>query len=184
MTLPASGSTSGSIRRSRKTPWAVGVASLGWTLRHSTPKRWILRLPDRHTKGRVRVWLRGERRWIALARTRAAADRVGRPTRALLRRGRWRAHELDGKFYRMVGDYADINCGMYTLVARRSRRSLPPGVENFGLLRNRTRMHVYFSRFLDTPNGSRKPPHARRRKVLRRALRRLRRAAQASSDHR
>ena len=62
-------------------------------------------------------------------------------------------HEFDGKFYCMVGDYADINCGMYTLVTDAPGGPFRPASRNFGLLRNRTRMHVYFSRFLDTPNG-------------------------------
>ena len=62
-------------------------------------------------------------------------------------------HELEQRYYCMVGDYADTNCGMFTLVSDGPSGPFRPAARNFSLLRNRSRMHVYFSRFLDTPEG-------------------------------
>jgi hypothetical protein len=62
-------------------------------------------------------------------------------------------HELDQRYYCMVGDYADTNCGMFTLVSNCPWGPFQPAAKNFRLLSNQSKMHVYFSRFLDTPEG-------------------------------
>ncbi len=62
-------------------------------------------------------------------------------------------HEFVGRYYAMVGDYADIHCEMFTLVSDSPSGPFRPATKNFELLRNQARMHVYFSRFLDTPEG-------------------------------
>jgi len=62
-------------------------------------------------------------------------------------------HELEGQYYAMVGDYASIHCGMFTLTAASPSGPFRPAVKNFGLLCNQSRMHAYFTRFLDTPGG-------------------------------
>jgi hypothetical protein len=62
-------------------------------------------------------------------------------------------HELEGRFYAMLGDYASIHCGMFTLTAGNPSGPFCPAAKNFGLLTNQSRMHAYFTRFLDTPSG-------------------------------
>lgn len=62
-------------------------------------------------------------------------------------------HRFGEKIYCMAGDYADINCGMFVLVADSPNGPFRPAQKNFELLRNHSKMHVYFSRFLDTPDG-------------------------------
>jgi hypothetical protein len=62
-------------------------------------------------------------------------------------------HEFDHRYYCMAGDYAETNCGMYSLVSEDPSGPFRPAAKNFGLLRNQSRMNVYFSRFLDTPDG-------------------------------
>lgn len=63
-------------------------------------------------------------------------------------------HEFGGEYYCMVGDYADTNCGMFTLVSDSPFGPFRPAERNFSLLSNQSKMHVYFSRFLDTPEGT------------------------------
>jgi hypothetical protein len=62
-------------------------------------------------------------------------------------------HEIAGRYYAMTGDYASLHCGMYTLVADSLCGPFRPASQNFGLLCNQSRMHAYFTRFLDTPGG-------------------------------
>ena len=62
-------------------------------------------------------------------------------------------HEFEQRTYCMVGDYASINCGMFTLVSDTPFGPFQPARKNFRLLQNQSKMHVYFSRFLDTPQG-------------------------------
>lgn len=62
-------------------------------------------------------------------------------------------HEFDQRYYCMVGDFADINSGMFTLVSDNPSGPFQPATKNFNLLRNQSKMHAYFSRFLDTPDG-------------------------------
>ncbi|MGC9467938.1 MAG: hypothetical protein ACP5HS_05065 [Anaerolineae bacterium] len=62
-------------------------------------------------------------------------------------------HAFEGRIYCMVGDYADINCGMFTLVADSPAGPFRPAARNFSLLPNQSKMHTYFTRFLDTPDG-------------------------------
>jgi len=62
-------------------------------------------------------------------------------------------HELEGRYYAMLGDYASIHCGMFTLVADHPCGPFRPAAQNFGLLCNQSRMHAYFTRFLDAPSG-------------------------------
>jgi hypothetical protein len=62
-------------------------------------------------------------------------------------------HAFGRRVYCMLGDYADIHCGMFTFVADGAPGPFQPAEKNFSLLRNQSKMHVYFSRFLDTPDG-------------------------------
>ncbi len=62
-------------------------------------------------------------------------------------------HEFEQRYYCMVGDYADINCGMFILLSDSPFGPFRSATKNFSLLRNQSKMHVYFSRFLDTPEG-------------------------------
>ncbi len=62
-------------------------------------------------------------------------------------------HEFDQRYYCIAGDYASTNCGMFTLVADSPSGPFRPAPKNFGLLRNQSKMHAYFTRFLDTPDG-------------------------------
>ncbi|MGC9349223.1 MAG: hypothetical protein ACP5JG_13865, partial [Anaerolineae bacterium] len=62
-------------------------------------------------------------------------------------------HQFDQRYYCMVGDYADTNCGMFTLVSDSPSGPFRPATRNFGLLRNQSKMHTYFTRFLDSPDG-------------------------------
>lgn len=62
-------------------------------------------------------------------------------------------HEFEHKYYCMVGDYASVNCGMFTFISNSPTGPFRPSARNFGLLRNQSKMHVYFSRFLDAPDG-------------------------------
>ena len=61
------------------------------------------------------------------------------------------AHQIEQRYYCMAGDYADTHWGMYCLVSDKPSGPFRPAAKNFELLRNQSRMHVYFSRFLDTP---------------------------------
>jgi len=69
-------------------------------------------------------------------------------------------HEFEGKYYCMAGDYADIHCGMFTLVADSPSGPFRPAARNFGLLCNQSKMHTYFSRFFDTPDETLVNHHA------------------------
>ena len=60
-------------------------------------------------------------------------------------------HEFEHKYYCMLGDYASTHCGMFTVVSESPFGPFRPVAKNFGLLCNQSKMHVYFSRFLDTP---------------------------------
>jgi hypothetical protein len=62
-------------------------------------------------------------------------------------------HEVDGRYYAMLADYATVNCGMFNFVADAPAGPFRPSARNFGLLRNQSKMHAYFTRFVDTPDG-------------------------------
>ena len=62
-------------------------------------------------------------------------------------------HEMEGKYYVMLADYASVNCGMFNFVSDLPHGPFRPSARNFGLLRNQSKMHAYFTRFLDSPDG-------------------------------
>lgn len=62
-------------------------------------------------------------------------------------------HEIDGKYYAMLADYATTNCGMFNFVSETPYGPFRPSINNFSLLRNQSKMHAYFTRFLDSPDG-------------------------------
>lgn len=62
-------------------------------------------------------------------------------------------HEIGGKYYAMLADYATVNCGMFNFVSATPYGPFRPSAKNFSLLRNQSKMHAYFTRFLDSPDG-------------------------------
>lgn len=61
--------------------------------------------------------------------------------------------QIEGRYYAMLADYATPHCGMFQFVADRPVGPFRPAVRNFDLMRNRSKMHAYFARFLDSPDG-------------------------------
>jgi hypothetical protein len=61
--------------------------------------------------------------------------------------------EIEGKYYAMLADYATVNCGMFNFVSDMPSGPFRPSVKNFSLMRNQSKMHAYFTRFLDSPDG-------------------------------
>ncbi|RPI33659.1 MAG: hypothetical protein EHM70_05310 [Chloroflexota bacterium] len=61
--------------------------------------------------------------------------------------------QFGSKYYAMLGDYASDHCGMFSFVAGAPGGPYRLASKNFELLRNQSRMHVYFSRFFEGPNG-------------------------------
>lgn len=57
------------------------------------------------------------------------------------------------QYFAMLGDYASDHCGMFTFIANAPQGPYRLAPKNFDLLRNRSRMHVYFSRFFQGPEG-------------------------------
>ena len=62
-------------------------------------------------------------------------------------------HEFAGKYYAMLGDYAATNCGMFGFVSSSPSGPFRPCPRNYSLLRNQSKMHAYFTRFMDSPDG-------------------------------
>lgn len=62
--------------------------------------------------------------------------------------------EIEGKYYAMLADYATVNCGMFMFVADTPDGPFRPSAKNFRILQNQSKMHAYFSRFFDTPDGT------------------------------
>ena len=62
-------------------------------------------------------------------------------------------HELQGSYFAMLADYASDNCGVYGFVSDTPGGPFRPCARNFGLLRNQSKMHAYFCRFFDSPDG-------------------------------
>lgn len=61
--------------------------------------------------------------------------------------------EIEGKYYAMLADYATIHCGMFNFVSDTPSGPFRPSTKNLSLLRNQSKMHAYFTRFLDSPDG-------------------------------
>jgi len=61
--------------------------------------------------------------------------------------------KIEGKYYAMLADYASVNCGMFNFVSDTPSGPFRPSSRNFGLMRNQSKMHAYFARFLDSPDG-------------------------------
>jgi hypothetical protein len=61
--------------------------------------------------------------------------------------------EIEGRYHAMLADYASVNCGIFNFVADAPSGPFRPSAKNFALLRNQSKMHAYFTRFLDSPNG-------------------------------
>lgn len=62
-------------------------------------------------------------------------------------------HEIEGRYYAMLADYATIHCGMFGFVADAPEGPFRPCARNFDLLTNQSKMHAYFTRFIDSPDG-------------------------------
>ena len=62
-------------------------------------------------------------------------------------------HQFGDRYYAMLADYATVNCGMFSFVSDTPSGPFRPSAKNFGLLRNQSKMHAYFTRFLDSPGG-------------------------------
>lgn len=62
-------------------------------------------------------------------------------------------HQFGERYYAMLADYATPHCGMFVFVADSPGGPFRPSPRNLDLLRNQSRMHAYFTRFLDTPDG-------------------------------
>jgi hypothetical protein len=61
--------------------------------------------------------------------------------------------QLGEQYYAMLGDYAANHCGMFTFIADAPGGPYRPAAKNVALLHNQSRMHVYFSRFFQGPDG-------------------------------
>lgn len=62
-------------------------------------------------------------------------------------------HQINGRYYAMLADYADIHCGVFSFVADAPQGPFYPSRKNFALIQNQRKMHAYFSRFVDSPDG-------------------------------
>ncbi|MBN1579433.1 MAG: hypothetical protein JXA89_01930 [Anaerolineae bacterium] len=62
-------------------------------------------------------------------------------------------HKFGDRYYAMLADYADPHCGMFAFVSDSPHGPFRPSTRNLDLLRNQSRMHAYFARFLDAPDG-------------------------------
>lgn len=62
-------------------------------------------------------------------------------------------HEIGGQYYAMLADYATVNCGMFNFVSATPDGPFRPSARNYSLLRNQSKMHAYFTRFVDAPDG-------------------------------
>jgi hypothetical protein len=62
-------------------------------------------------------------------------------------------HEIAGKYYAMLADYASIHCGMFSFEADQPGGPFHPSSKNFCLMGNQNKMHAYFARFVDSPDG-------------------------------
>jgi hypothetical protein len=60
-------------------------------------------------------------------------------------------HQFGSMYYAMLGNYLDPS-GMYTFVADQPEGPFRPARKNHALLHNESFMHVYFARFLVTPD--------------------------------
>lgn len=62
-------------------------------------------------------------------------------------------HRIGSRYYAMLADYASTNCGVFGFVSDSPRGPFRPCARNYRLLQNSSRMHAYFSRFVDSPDG-------------------------------
>jgi len=60
---------------------------------------------------------------------------------------------IGSRYYAMLGDYASVNCGMFSFVSDGPQGPFRPSPKNYSLLQNKSRMHAYFTRFLQSPDG-------------------------------
>lgn len=61
--------------------------------------------------------------------------------------------KIEDKYYAMLADYATIHCGVFNFVSNSPSGPFRPSTKNFSLLGNQSKMHAYFARFLDSPDG-------------------------------
>lgn len=62
-------------------------------------------------------------------------------------------HRIGESYHAMLADYATTHCGMFSFVSDDPRGPFRPCARNYCLMQNTNRMHAYFSRFVDSPDG-------------------------------